>query len=82
MIITTQHERLLTGWAHLSLQWEGVGGAGERSGYNRVIIQVGCCGSIAVIPSEPLSEVNSEQTVDDWVQAGVNKPEDEQDVGQ
>lgn len=61
----------------MSFQWQRVGSARERSSYNRVIIQVGHRGGIAVIPPEPLSEVNGEEAIDDWVQAGIDKPKDE-----
>lgn len=36
---------------------------------------------MAVMSPEPLSEVNGEQAVDHRVQAGVQEPEAEQDVG-
>ncbi len=79
MVIAAQS---LSGRAHLSFQWQRVGGASERSGCYRVIIQVGRRGGLAVIPPEPFPEVNGEQAVDDRVQAGVDEPKDEQDVGQ
>ncbi|KAI3377739.1 hypothetical protein L3Q82_008881 [Scortum barcoo] len=62
--------------------WQRVGSTNERSGHYRGIILVGCRGGFAVIPLEPLPEVNGEQAVDDRVQAGVDEPKDEQDVSQ
>ena len=80
MVVITQHEPLLAHRAPVSLQRQRVGGAGERQDCGVVLI--GRCVGFAVKPPQPLSEVNGEQAVDERIQAGVEEPEDEQDVGQ
>ena len=82
MAVAAQHEPLLADRAHLSFKLQRIGGTHEGSGYNGVVVEVRRRGGIAVIPPEARPEVDGEQPVDDRIQAGVDEPEDEQDVGQ
>lgn len=65
-----------------SLRGQSSGSTFQRLRYHLVSFTVWHHCGFAVAAPQPLAEAYGEQAVDDGVQAGVEKPKDEQDVGE
>lgn len=65
-----------------SLRGRSSGSTFQRLRYDRVSFLAGLDRGFAVAAPPALAEAYGEQAVDDGVQAGVEKPKDEQDVGE
>lgn len=82
MVICCGHEPFLAGATRFSLQRQRRVGIGKEASYNCVIIQFGGLAAAAKIPPESRTKVNGEEAIDDRVQAGIQEPKDEKDMGQ
>ena len=67
---------------HPSFRGKSSGSAFQRLHYYHVSFQVRIHCSFAVAAPQPPAEAYGEQAVDDGVQTGVEKPKDEQDMGE